>query len=215
MKNLWAIALLLLATSLSAAPVLIEAYQEGMITIPGDEIDTVTVVELSFSVDTACYVQFTAGGLLRYLAETLLELDENYLFPIAIIQGNTYLSALIVYTYLISAGEHTVRLKGTRVGGATASFYHSYLQALIFLPDAGSAVAEPPGEPGGVSPLPVSIISKGPYVNIAGATELVDASGRVIKNAIEADKVFIATLPTGTYFARSEERTIVKIVKVE
>ena len=213
MKNLWAIALLLLATSLSAAPVLIEAYQEGMITIPGDEIDTVTVVELSFSVDTACYVQFTAGGLLRYLAETLLELDENYLFPIAIIQGNTYLSALIVYTYLISAGEHTVRLKGTRVGGATASFYHSYLQALIFLPDAESTVAEPPGD--NHQPQAYSIVSKGPYVNVAGATELVDASGRVIKNAIEADKVFIATLPTGTYFARSEERTIVKIVKVE
>jgi len=57
-----AIALILLAASISAAPVLVEAYQEGTITIPADKIDTVTVVELSFSVDTSCYVLFTAGG---------------------------------------------------------------------------------------------------------------------------------------------------------
>jgi len=37
----------------------------------------------------------------------------------------------------------------------------------------------------------------------------------VIEGAIENDKVFISNLPTGTYFARSEERTVVKIVKVE
>jgi hypothetical protein len=43
----------------------------------------------------------------------------------------------------------------------------------------------------------------------------VDASGRVIENAIEDDKVFISSLPQGTYFARNGERTIVKIVKVE
>ena len=60
-----------------------------------------------------------------------------------------------------------------------------------------------------------TIVSSGPYVNVAGASELVDATGRVIENAIEDDKVFISDLPTGTYFARNGERTIVKIVKVE
>ena len=37
----------------------------------------------------------------------------------------------------------------------------------------------------------------------------------MIENAIEEDKVFISTLPTGTYFARDGDRTVVKIVKVE
>lgn len=60
-----------------------------------------------------------------------------------------------------------------------------------------------------------AIVSSGPYVNVAGATELVDASGRIIEDAISEDKVFISNLPTGTYFARNEDRTIVKIVKVE
>jgi len=60
-----------------------------------------------------------------------------------------------------------------------------------------------------------TIVSSGPYVNVAGATELVDATGRVIENAIEDNKVFISNLPTGTYFARNGDRTVVKIVKVE
>jgi len=66
-------------------------------------------------------------------------------------------------------------------------------------------------EPSGNTP---SLISSGPYVNVSGATELVDATGRVIENAIEDDKVYISNLPTGTYFARNGEQTIVKIVKV-
>jgi len=207
---------LLIPASLSAAPVLVEAYQEGMITIPGDEIDTVTVVELSFSVDTSCCVQFTAGGLTSFLTKMLLEFDNSYLFPTATVQANLAQSALIVYTYLITPGEHTIRFKGTRIGGASASFYDAYLQALIFLPDAGSAVAEPPPGPEtrGLSPLS-ALISQGPFVHVAGATELVDASGRVIEGAIEDDKVFISNLPQGTYFARNGERTVVKIVKVD
>lgn len=60
-----------------------------------------------------------------------------------------------------------------------------------------------------------AIVSSGPYVNAPGASELVDASGRVIPNAITEDKVYLSNLPQGTYFARNGERTIVKIVKVE
>ena len=60
-----------------------------------------------------------------------------------------------------------------------------------------------------------TIVSAAPYVNAPGATELVDASGRVIPNAITEDKVYLSNLPQGTYFARNEDRTIVKIVKVE
>ncbi|TKJ43110.1 hypothetical protein CEE36_05010 [candidate division TA06 bacterium B3_TA06] len=206
---------LLVAASLSAAPVLVEAYQEGTITIPEGEHDTVTVVELSFSVDTSCYVQFTAGGLTSFQTKMLLELDGNYLFPAAIVQGSTTLSALVVYTCLITPGEHTVRFKGITLIRGPSTFYNAYLQVLIFLPDTTSGVAEQPtsdAEPTGATP---SLISQGPYVNVAGATELVDATGRVIEGAISDDKVFISNLPTGTYFARDEDRTIVKIVKVE
>ena len=60
-----------------------------------------------------------------------------------------------------------------------------------------------------------TIVSAAPYVSVSGATELVDATGRVIENAITDDKVYLSNLPTGTYFARNEERTIVKIVKVQ
>ncbi|MCK4333190.1 T9SS type A sorting domain-containing protein [candidate division WOR-3 bacterium] len=216
MKNLWAIALaLLIAISLSAAPVLIESYQEGTITIPGDKMDTVTVVELAFSVDTACYVQFTAGGLAQFLTMMLLEFDANYLLPVAIVQGNRSLSALIVYTYLITPGEHTIRFRGARIGGDAATFRKAYLQALIFLPDAPGAVAEQPTSDAEPLPNTPSVISKGPFVHAPGATELVDATGRVIENVIENDKVYLSNLPTGTYFARNGKRTVVKIVKVE
>ncbi|MCK4333630.1 hypothetical protein KAX06_02450 [candidate division WOR-3 bacterium] len=213
----WVLAafVLLAASSLVAAPVLVEAYQEGQIYIPEGNDDTVTVVELSFSVDTSCYVQFTAGGLTSFQTKMVLELDGNYLFPAAIVKGSTTLSALVVYTCLITPGEHTVRFKGITLIRGPSTFYNAYLQTLIFLPDTATAVAEQPtsdAEPGVTTP---SLISSGPYVNVAGATELVDASGRVIPNAITEDKVYLSNLPTGTYLARNGERTIVKIVKVE
>jgi hypothetical protein len=200
------ILLLLLAASLSAAPVLVEAYQEGMITIPSDKKDTVTVVELSFSVDTSCYVLFTAGGLV-WAAKAFLQLDGTDLFPASIGRGVTTRSVHIAYTYPLSPGEHIVHLRMTKLETTLrATCYNAYLQALIFLPDtATGAVAERPmsdAEPGVTTP---SLISKGPFVHAPGATELVDASGRVIENAIENDRVFISNLPQGTYFARNGE----------
>ena len=146
----------------------------------------------------------------------VLELDSNYLFPAAIVQGSTTLSALVIYTYPITQGGHTIRFKGITLIRGPSTFYNGYLQALIFLPDtATGAVTEQPtsdAQPTGNTP---SLISSGPYVNIAGATELVDATGRVIENVIVEDRVRISTLPAGTYFARNGERTVVKIVKVE
>ena len=214
---LMTLGLLLGVSVVVAAPVLIEAYQEGTIAIPGDKMDTVTVVELSFSVDTSCYVQFTAGEIFQF-ATLWLNLNEDDLHPCTREGGlgQTH-SGLIVYAYLLSSGNHTVSLKITPLlMGYGASCHDAYLQALIFLPDtATNAVAEEPeggGQPTGNTP---SLISRGPYVNVAGASELVDASGRVIEGAIEDDKVFISNLPTGTYFARDGERTIVKIVKVD
>jgi len=209
-----AIALILLAASISAAPVLVEAYQEGTITIPADKIDTVTVVELSFSVDTSCYVLFTTGGIANP-ARTFLQLDTVNLFPTAIGWGSRIQSVHITYTYPLTPGNHNIYFKMTNAEMALyATCHNAYLQALIFLPDEPSAVAEQPPETRGLSPLSTSIVSKGPFVHAPSATELVDASGRVIENAIVAGHVQISTLPTGTYFARDGERTVVKIVKV-
>lgn len=216
MKKLLLAALVLLAASfLVAAPVLVEAYQEGMITIPSDKKDTVTVVELTFSVDTSCYVLFTAGGLAD-LAKMFLHVDGANLFPVAIVEEYTLSSIHIVYTYPLNSGEHTVHLKMTPNKSSYARCTNAYLQALIFLPDtATGAVVEKPTSDAEPSVNTPGLISKGPYVNVAGATELVDATGRVIPNAIADSKVYLSNLPTGTYFARNEERTIVKIVKVE
>jgi len=204
---------LLVAASLSAAPVLIEAYQEGAIMIP--PFDTVPVVELSFSVDTSCYVLFTAGGLADWTT-MILRFDGTDLFPVAMVREQHPSSIHIVYTYPLNPGDHIAHL---RVAGTGSSFqgrcYNAYLQALIFLPDEPGAVSEPPVGDAQQGVNTPSLISSGPYVNVAGATELVDASGRVIENAIEDDKVYIFNLPTGTYFARSEKRTVVKVVVVE
>ena len=216
---LLALGLLVSVAALNAAPILFEAYQEGTITIPVGESDEVTVAEVSFSVDSACYVQFATGGMAR-LAKVWLELDGESLPPvIRIAHGQGVEGPLnISYTYLLNPGEHTVafRLSNYMNLARPTTCTDAYLQALIFLPDtATNAVAEPPmsdNEPRGNTP---SLISSGPYVNIAGASELVDASGRVIEGAIEEDKVFISNLPTGTYFARVGERTVVKIVKVQ
>lgn len=180
-------------------------------------MDTVTVVELAFSVDTSCYVLFT-GGTVSHLAKIFLQVDGTNLFPEAGISTNQASGIHISYTYSFEPGDHNVHLQLTNIKtGWPADCFNAYLQALIFLPDEPGAVAEQPPEPEtrGLSPLPVSIISQGPFVHVEGATELVDATGRVIENAIEDDKVFISNLPPGTYFTRSEERTVVKIVKVE
>ena len=207
--------ILLLAASLSAAPVLVEAYQEGTITIPEDKIDTVTVVELSFSVDTSCYVQFMAGGLSKR-SKMFLCLDGNRLFPTAALAEVVSSSFHIIYAYPLSSGNHNIHFRLTNlVGGASADCFNAYLQVLIFLPDEPAAVAEqPPDDADPIGSTP-SLISRGPFVYAPGATELVDAAGRTIEGAIVADRVQISTLPAGTYFARDGERTVVKIVKVD
>jgi hypothetical protein len=201
----------------SVTPVLVEAYQEGTISIPRNEWDTITVAEVSFSVDSACYVMLATGGMAD-MAKVWLELDGESLPPVIRVGTGDEGPINITYTYLLEAGGHTisVQLANHLNFLVSTTCRDGYLQALIFLPDtATGAVAEQPM--GDAEPLPntPSLISSGPYVNVAGATELVDASGRVIENAIEDDKVFISNLPQGTYFARDGERTIVKIVKVE
>ena len=222
MKKVLLSAMLLLMSAgvLGAAPVLFEAFQEGTITIPTDESDTLTVAEVSFSVDSACYAQFATGGLAKN-AQLGLVLDGESLPPVARVTVNSrgfVMPFTLIYTYLLDPGEHTTFLQLINYWNASSSTVCSdaYLQALIFLPDtATNAVAEPPvgdAEPSVNTP---SLISKGPYVNVQGASELVDATGRVIEDAISEDKVFISNLPTGTYFARNGERTIVKIVKVD
>ena len=201
-----------------AAPVLFEDYQEGQITIPVGETDTVIVAEVSFFVDSACYVQLATGGL-GNLAKLCLTLDGDSLPPIVTLApGDVTFPIPITYTYLLDTGEHTVSLLLSNYLNIfnPTTCRNAYLQALIFLPDTSTnAVAEPPTSDAEPSVNTPSLISSGPYVNVAGATELVDATGRVIENAIEDKKVFISNLPTGTYFARNGERTVVKIVKVE
>jgi hypothetical protein len=217
MKKVLIIVLLLgLAASATAAPLLVEAYQEGQINIPAGENDTLVVTEVSFAVDSSCYVQFVAGGIVQ-LARLGVELDGERLPPLTMTLAETTQWSNLTYTYFVGAGEHTTALK---IFTYKNDFYpttctDAYLQALIFLPDTGGAVAERPAGDADATGAMKSVISKGPYVTVTGASELVDATGRVIENAIEEDRVSINTLPQGTYFARDEERTVVKIVKVE
>ena len=205
----------MMVAALSAAPILFEAYQEGQIYIPEGEDGEFTVAEVSFSVDSTCYVQFATGGQGR-LVEVWLELDGEDLHPVLHV-GSIEGFINITYTYPLDPGDHTISLRAANWYNVSdpTTCKNGYLQALIFLPDTSSAVAEQPmsdAEPRGNTP---SLISKGPYVSVAGASELVDATGRVIENAITEDKVYISNLPTGTYFARDGERTVVKIVKVD
>ncbi|MBA7644442.1 hypothetical protein ES703_52186 [subsurface metagenome] len=213
-----ALGFLVSVAALNAAPVLFEEYQEGPISIPSDERDTLTVAEVSFSVDTACYVQLSTGGT-GIRAKVWLEADGESL-PAVTSVNITYggeAPLTMIYTYLLSSGEHTISFRLTNNWGPQAgSCKNGYLQALIFLPDtATNAVAEQPMSDAEPLPNTPSLISNGAFVHAPGASELVDASGRVIENAIEDNKVFISNLPQGTYFARDGERTIVKIVKVE
>ncbi|MBA7644441.1 hypothetical protein ES703_52185 [subsurface metagenome] len=150
------------------------------------------------------------------VAKALLQLDGTDLFPASIGRGNTTRSIHIAYTYPLEQGEHNVHFRITNIEpGIYASCRDAYLQALIFLPDTATAVLEKPTSDAGPSVNTPSLISKGPFVHAPGASELVDATGRVIENAISEDKVYISNLPTGTYFARDGDRTIVKIVKVD
>jgi len=149
-------------------------------------------------------------------------MNENRLPPQTNVQTDGFggpVSFTMVYSYLLEPGEYTASLRIAHhyiARNYTATCKNAYLQALIFLPDtATGAVAEQPMSDAEPLPNTPSLISKGPFVHAPGATELVDASGRVIEGAISENKVYISNLPTGTYFARDGDRTIVKIVKVD
>jgi hypothetical protein len=218
-KVLLAAVMLVLVGVAGAAPVLFEAYQEDQIYIPEVEDGKLIVTEVSFSVDSACYVQLVACGNTVY-SKSWLVMDNDSLPFVAHGSTSSYWPGWVNLTYITSVepGEHTVALWVSTVypDVGPTTFTNGYLQALVFLPDtATGAVAEPPLEARSLSPLPTSIVSRGPFVYVVGATELVDAAGRVIENAIREEKVFISNLSTGTYFARDGERTVVKIVKVE
>jgi hypothetical protein len=204
-----------LAVGLQAAPLLVESYQDGQINIPAAEGDTLTVTEVAFSVDTSCYVQFATGGILT-LGKMWLELNGEKLPPL-LFASRAYYFPNITYSYLLEPGEHTVSLIFASFpdNGYPATYEQAYLQALIFLPDETGAIAKRPIGDAEPTAAMTSVISRGPYVTVTGATELVDATGRVIENAIEDDRVSINALPQGIYFARDGDRTVVKIVKVD
>jgi len=217
MKKVLIFTTVFVTASVSAVtPVLFEAYQEGTIVVQPGGSDSVLVLDLTFSVDSSCYVHFSAGGL-SALGRFWLELDGEKQVPEERLAGTSHIEGFNMdYSYWLSPGEHSMSLKITSHFNQTdpSTCEQAYLQALIFLPDGGGAVAEQPEvEP--ASDAVTSVVSRGPYVTVTGATELVDATGRVIENAIEEDRVSINSLPQGTYFARNEERTVVKIVKVE
>lgn len=122
-------------------------------------------------------------------------------------------SAWALSSTVPAAATETATLGQPIIGIAEGSTWTIYSGFWYVEPLSGiEEPSQPDAQPVVSTP---SLISQGPYVNVTGATELVDASGRVIENAISDEKVFISNLPTGTYFARDGERTIVKIVKVE
>lgn len=208
----------------TASPLLIETYQNEYVEfhLPARG-KTATVAQLSFSVDTNCCVQFTAGGRLR---QTLifLKLDGERLYPEAMTTHPFYTYPYsIVYNCALKPGEHTLSLQAMDwflldTSDSVGICDKSYLQALLLLPDKVS----PPQEidesvnaevqPSGALP---TLISNSAYVRVPGASQLVDASGRIVETSIAEGMVHISTLGPGTYFARSGERTVVKIVKVD
>lgn len=210
---------LALGASLGATTVLYETNQQGKIEIPAGEFlfDT-TVVEIDFSVNQDCFAEFIAGGFARS-AEYWLTLDgDTFTAPayFGIISSNAWAEPIVINRAgFVSVGDHTISFHFESVDRSSGTILCEgiFLQALIFLPDSGGAVAEQPAVEPGVQTA--SVISQGPYVCAPGASELVDSSGRIIENAIQDGRVQIYSLPPGTYFAKSEERTVVKIVKVE
>jgi len=219
-KLLLVVAMVIVSTTiLNAAPLLVEAYREGSITIPEDETDTLDIAQVAFSVDSTCYVLFATGGVGNQV-EVWLDLDGERLPPVIRINNDGRNEPIgITYSYLVNPGEHSVSFKFANHLNIfdPSTCQDSYLQALIFLPDETGAIAErPDGDvDADATGAMTSVISRGPYVTVTGATELVDASGRVIENAIEEDRVSINNLSQGTYFARKEGKTLVKIVKVQ
>lgn len=216
-KILFSLVFLGAAMGLSGSPLLFESYQKDPVSIKPNIQDTVTAVGVSFSTDTTAYVQFTAGGL-NSLSTLWLELDGE---PLPVIAQSNIAPAYrdgfsISYSYLLTSGNHNLSLVFTpyETDGWPAVCQNAYLQALIFLPDSASGVAEQP-EPGQASPVTSAVISRGPYVSAPGASMVVDASGRVMENVLTEGKVQISSLPAGTYYAKDKDRTVVKIVKVD
>jgi len=198
---------------------LVETYQDGILqTADGDPLVDTTLLRLEFSLDSNCYAVFSTGGF-HSRGTMWLELDEDSL-------GHSTREAIgsepkhpfdQTYMCLLNSGVHTMELRWRNNPVYPTWIKNARFQALIFLPDAGGAIMErPDGDvDADATGALTSVISRGPYVTVTGATELVDATGRVIENAITDDRVSINNLSQGTYFARKEGKTLVKIVKVD
>lgn len=191
--------------------ILLEAYQDAVIAPGAENIDT-TILKLEFSLDTTCQILVASGGAQKRGIGYLLLDGDTVRNSIRYNVDANMMPLDQVFIHLTNEGEHTILLK-FRTLNELGQCQYGRLQALIFLPDSASGVLELPP----VLPpfLPSAVISRGPYVSAPGASAVVDASGRVMENVLSEGRVSISNLPAGTYFAKDEERTVVKIVKVD
>jgi len=210
------LALLSIALGAHATQVLLETHQEGVLTIPEKQSQSFDVVSLGFSTDTACCVQFSIGGHAQF-ARIWLVLDGSDLPPtLDPCSWKDFWG--FTYSYLVAAGEHSVVLKfeNSRNINDPSTCQDYYLQALIFLPDEPSAVAERPDQPHGDEAVTTrSVLATGAWVSAPGATELWDASGRKVSDVPQDGRISLQELADGTYFARNAEQTILKVVRVQ
>ena len=223
MKANFKFALVLISLPLlaNASQVLVEAWQTVDLVIPkGQRCDT-AIVELSFTVDTGCFVLFTTGAMAR-MGNFWVKLDGNKLRPKIPCTGKEMSPVPISYASKLESGHHKVTLwfecYYSDLVPIDPSCTYAYLQALLFLPDSTvtKGIEEENDQNGGFRENPVvSLVTKGPYVQVPGCIDLVDDSGRIIENAVIGDKVMISNLSRGTYYARGTGGTTVKVVKVQ
>ncbi|MBD3286879.1 hypothetical protein GF359_09610 [candidate division WOR-3 bacterium] len=197
--------LLVTAFVLNASTVSVEAYYSEELTEIPESRQTETAVQLTFSIDTSCLVQFSANG--RCLVHPgWLELDRDSMPALLEVRAGTG-PVPIVYTYCLHPGEHTLAymMRGdfTTDTTSTSPCGECCIQARIILPDAATD-ADAESAPS---------LSRESYVTSPGATQVADSSGRALEGVLNEDRISISALPQGTYYAKKEDRTVVKIVK--
>jgi len=197
---------LLAAGAVLGAPRVVEAFQEGNFT---PSFEPQPVVNLDFSLDTACVVQFMVGGIITGggagIARAWVKLDGDSLPPST--QQAYIASFLFGYTppTPLPEGGHTLTLMAS--GGEDSDCESAYLQALIFEPDEPSAVVELP-----VNDTPESraerVYRVGDLIEVKTLDAAVyDASGRLVERPMGC----FAPESSGVYYLTGEER-IRKIV---
>lgn len=205
-KKLFTIVFFMLTATAFAGQIIVSDEHPGEITnLPIS--DNYEAAKITVELDTTSTILITSGGFWNVtMSSNSINIDNNH-----ITITTMYESCNRSYLTTLQKGIHTIKLLGiTRPGDY--KLLNIYLQVLIFTPDEVQAVMETPNTNDPIKPK--SILATGVSVHIDGCNSVYNISGQKVVCQITNGEVMVNSLSEGTYFAKSNNGGVTKIVKV-